>query len=76
MAARQSIYKGTDKSTDKAKPVKIKNTDTKPKVYGNSNYDDKTVRNSSIRYQTADWGPHLGQGHKVVTKNFKPNRGR
>jgi hypothetical protein len=76
MAARKSIYKGTDKSTDKAKPVKIKKTDTKPKVYGNSNYNPKTATNNSIQYQTADWTPHLGQGHFVVTKTFKTKRGR
>ena len=61
-----------DKGTGKAKNV----VGAKPKVYGNSNYDNKTVRNASVRYQTADWGPHLGQGHKVVTKTFKPSRGR
>jgi hypothetical protein len=41
MPGRNSIYKGTDKSTDKAKTVAPKKSDTKPKVYGNSNVKPK-----------------------------------
>lgn len=37
-AGRASIYKGTDKSTNKAGKVAVKKTSTKPVVYGNSNY--------------------------------------
>jgi hypothetical protein len=38
---RPSIYKGTDKSTNKAGKVTVKKTSTKPVVYGNSNYKPK-----------------------------------
>lgn len=67
---RASIYKGTDKKPDA--PVKVKPSDTKPKVYGNSNYNPK----SSVRYKVADIGPHLGQGYKYSTKTVKTGRGR
>lgn len=41
---RASIYSGTDKSTNKAAPVKVKKTSTKPVVYGNTNLKERDIR--------------------------------
>lgn len=46
---RASIYKGTDKSTNKAGKVAVKKTSTKPVVYGNTNYKPKAKTVSTMR---------------------------
>jgi hypothetical protein len=61
-----------DKGTGKGKNV----AGAKPKVYGNSNYNPKTIGKAAVRYEVADIGPHLGQGYKYSTKAVKTGRGR